>query len=318
VEEKMVSYMRSEMRATAEAKGRNGKIAEAMVDADVEIPGLDEKGKLLTLDGQQALDWGVANLRADDEPALWHGLGVEPKLIERPTISWAERLARLLSDPILSGLLMTLGMLGILIELYSGGHGIALAAGLGCLGVFFFGHYVALLAGWEDIVLFLVGAGLLAFELLVPGHIIPGIVGVVLIITALILSLVNLEHVPVGVAWRAGWIQGAMANVFGAFLVTLACTWGLMKVLPRTRFGRPLVLATALPRGPGLAAAAGLAAGDRGTATSDLRPSGKADFGGRRVEVVMESGHARAGDPLVVARLEGTRVVVRASGEGAS
>jgi membrane-bound serine protease (ClpP class) len=326
VEEKMVSYMRSEMRATAEAKGRNGQIGEAMVDADVEIPGLDVKGKLLTLDGGQALAWGIASFQADDEAALWQGLGVTPRTIERPGISLSERIARVLSDPVISGLLMSLGMLGILIELYSGGHGVALIAGLTCLGLFFFGHHVARLAGWEDMALFVVGVGLLVFELTVPGHILPGVFGVLLIVAALVLSLVNLDHVPLGVAWRAGWIQSAAASVFGAFLVTMAMTWGLAKMLPRTRFGRPLVLDAALPRGasvpmvPGAAPAArpaargqgsAVAIGTRGRALSDLRPMGKADFGGRRLEVALEAGHAEAGATVEVVHHDGARTVVR-------
>ena len=51
----MVSYMRAEMRATAEANGRRGDIAEAMVDREVVIPGIVERGKLLTLDTDQAI-----------------------------------------------------------------------------------------------------------------------------------------------------------------------------------------------------------------------------------------------------------------------
>src|SRR4051812_3156288 len=67
VEAKVVSFMRSEMRATALAKGRRGDVAEAMVDADAAVPGLTDKGKLLTLDGDQALAWGIADVQAADE-----------------------------------------------------------------------------------------------------------------------------------------------------------------------------------------------------------------------------------------------------------
>ena len=320
VEEKMVSYMRSEMRATAEAKGRSGAIGEAMVDADVAIPGLDEKGKLLTLDGRQALAWGVAELAAADEPALWKALAIEPAKVERPTLSWAERVARVLSDPVLSGLLMTLGMLGILIELYSPGHMIALTAGLTCLGLFFFGHYVVLLAGWEEILLFAVGAGLIAFEVLVPGHILPGVIGILLVVTSLVLGLVNLDSVPLGVAWRQGWIQQALATVFGSILVTAACSWGLMKILPRTRLGRPLILDAKLQSGVARAAAsvAGVAVGLRGVAATDLRPMGKASFGARKLDVFAESGYVGQGTPVEVVRTEGGRVLVRALAEGES
>ncbi len=319
VEEKMVSYMRAEMRTTAEAKGRNGLIAEAMVDADVEVPGLDEKGKLLTLDGKQALAWGIAELSAADEPALWKALGVAPARIERPSLTWAERLARLLSDPAISGLLMTLGMLGILIELYSPGHMVSLMAGLSCLGLFFFGHYVVLLAGWEEIALFAIGAGLLAFEVLVPGHILPGVIGILLIIVALVMALINLDAVPLGVAWRQGWVQQALATVFGSVLVTAACTWGIMKVLPHTRFGRPLVLNAALESGVARAAraVADVPAGTRGVAATDLRPMGKASFGARRLDVVLESGYLGQGGAVEIVRVDGGRVIVRAIEEGA-
>src|SRR5262245_34344511 len=119
VEEKVVSYMRKEMRATAEAKGRSGAIAEAMVDADLEVPGLDEKGKLLTLGGQEALAWGIAELEAASAADLLAKLGLAHATLRRPTISWAEQIVRFLSDPVFAGILMTLGMLGILIELWS-------------------------------------------------------------------------------------------------------------------------------------------------------------------------------------------------------
>jgi membrane-bound serine protease (ClpP class) len=322
VEAKMISYMRAEMRTTAEAKGRNGLIAEAMVDAEIEVPGLDDKTKLLTLDGKQAIAWGIAELTAADEPSLWKQLGVDIAHIrvERPQISWAERLARLLSDPTLSGLLMSLGMLGILIELYAPGHMVALTAGLSCLALFFFGHYVVLLAGWEEIVMFVVGAGLIAFEIMAPGHIVPGVIGVLLILAALVLALVNLDAVPLGVAWNQGWVQHALASVFGSLLVTAACTWGLMKLLPHTRLGRPLVLDAALESGVARAARllADVPAGARGVAATDLRPMGKASFGERKLDVVLESGHVGQGGAVEVVRVDGGRLVVRALEPGAS
>lgn len=85
VEAKVVSYMRSEMRATALAKGRRGDIAEAMVDAEAPVAGLTEKGQLLTLDGNQALAWGIADVQAADESQLFHALDrAPPPAISRP------------------------------------------------------------------------------------------------------------------------------------------------------------------------------------------------------------------------------------------
>ena len=253
VDAKVVSFMRSEMRATALAKGRRGDLAEAMVDADAAVPGLGEPRKLVTLDGHQALAWGVAQLQAADEAQLFRALDrAPPATISRPQISWAEELARVLSDPVISGVLMTLGMLGILIELCSPGHGVALLAGLCCLGLFFFGHHIAMLAGWEAIVVFAVGVALVAFEILVPGHILPGVVGALLIVGALVLAFLALDAVPIGVAWRVGWLPGAIASVFGSLAATVIAGWAILRVLPKTSVGRALVLDARLPRGTGV------------------------------------------------------------------
>lgn len=252
VEAKVVSFMRSEMRATALAKGRRGDIAEAMVDADAAVPGLTEPGKLLTLDGGQALAWGIADVQAADESQLFRALDrAPPRAIARPHISWAEDLARLLSDPLISSLLMTLGLLGILVELWAPGHGAALCAGLCCLGLFFFGHHIALLAGWESIVMFIAGLVLVGFEIFVPGHIAPGVIGALLIVAALVLAFINLDAVPIGVAWREGWLPDALGSVFGSLAATVLVGWAVIRLLPATAVGRALVLDARLPPGTG-------------------------------------------------------------------
>lgn len=316
VAEKVVSYMRKEMRATAEAKGRSGDIAEAMVDADLEVPGLDEKGKLLTLDGTQALAWGVAEVQAGDEAALWRALGrAAPDEVARPRLTWAEHLARFLSEPALSGLLMTLGMLGILLELYSPGHGVALVVGLSCLALFFFGHHVARLAGWEEIALFALGAGLIAVEVFVPGHFLPGVAGGLCVLAALLMAVVNLDHIPFDVAWDAGWLPRGMATVFGSVTATAVLASGAAQVLPRTRFGRTLIL-DAVVRGPAVGDAAveraASLAGRVGTAATDLRPSGKVLLDGQRLEASAERGYIDAGAAVRVIRGDAGRLVVRA------
>ncbi|WP_437284921.1 NfeD family protein [Sorangium sp. So ce406] len=319
VAEKVVSYMRKEMRATAEAKGRRGDIAEAMVDADAEVPGLDEKGKLLTLDGPQALAWGVAEVQAGTEAELLGALGrPSPGEIARPRLSSAEALARFLSDPTLSGLLMTLGMLGILLELYAPGHGVSLAVGLSCLGLFFFGHHVVKLAGWEEIALFAAGAILIAVELLAPGHVVPGVAGAACVASALVLSLLDLERVPIDVAWHAGWLPRALATASVSLAATAVLAAVAARVAPRTRLGRRLVLDTAIravatgrsPEGP--AASASPLADRLGTAATDLRPSGKVEIDGRRVEALSAFGYVEAGARVRVLRAEGGRLVVRA------
>ncbi|MEO1088881.1 MAG: hypothetical protein AAFY88_32030, partial [Acidobacteriota bacterium] len=66
VQEKYLSYFREEMRATAEAKGRDPDIAEAMVDSDKVVEDVSEEGKLLTLGTNDAVRLGVADFEAKD------------------------------------------------------------------------------------------------------------------------------------------------------------------------------------------------------------------------------------------------------------
>src|SRR5688500_12988134 len=53
--EKIVSAMRSEMRALAEQRGLDPRVAEAMVDENIQVPGLTEAGQLLTLTTEEAV-----------------------------------------------------------------------------------------------------------------------------------------------------------------------------------------------------------------------------------------------------------------------
>ena len=109
--EKVVSYMRAEMRSTAEARGRRADLAEAMVDADIEIKGVTEKGKLLTLTTERALELGLADATATDFEATVRLLNLGDADRVRLDTHWAEKVARVLTDPVVSSLLMTFGFL---------------------------------------------------------------------------------------------------------------------------------------------------------------------------------------------------------------
>ncbi len=317
VAEKMVSYMRSEMRATAEAKGRNGDLAEAMVDADVEISGVSKKGKLLTLTTDKAKETGLSNANADDLKDLLSKLGLEKAEQVKPETNWAEQVARFLTDPVVSGLLMSLGMLGLLLELYQPGFGITGIIGLVCLMLFFGGHMVVDLAGWEEVALF--GAGIIALGIevfVLPGFGVAGVIGITLIALALMMALMGL---PLGVSWDLGLVNSALTTVMLSLLGTVVGMLLLMRYLPSASFGKWLVLQTTL----GSAEAAVIDEeytappvdwarflGSTGHATTDLRPAGKARLEGEVVDVVSEGPYIERGDPVRVVQVEGVRVVV--------
>jgi membrane-bound serine protease (ClpP class) len=326
VEAKVVSYFRKEMKATAEAKGRRGDLAEAMVDASVVIEGLDGKDTTLTLTTDEALKYEIAAFSVEDLDALGQKVGrsLAPGSAAalRPGINWAERLARFLSQPAIASLLMTLGMAGIMIELWSPGHAVAGTLGVACLVLFFFGHYVVHLAGLGEIILFVAGVAAIVVEVLYfPGHGSVAALGVLLIIASLLLSLISTEHVPLSVNWHGGGltIYTSLKMVFGSIIATFCILLGVSRWLPRSRFGRALTLEQAITATAGAGAAqvahhdggAGGFVGKRGVARTTLRPSGKVEIDGRRYDVVTEGAMVDEGTEVVVVEADGARIVVR-------
>ena len=309
VSEKTVSYVRKEFRATAESRKRPPLIAEAMVDPDVAIPGVIEKGKLLTLTTDEALKHKVAELRADSLEAALEQLGIKGADVRRVSPNWAENVVRFLTHPVLSSLLVTIGLLGIIIELRTPGFGVAGAIGVGSLAAFFWGHWLVQLAGWGELLLALGGVALLLVEFFViPGFGVAGIVGILAVLAALIMSVVGSGATPEFLMLAAG-------RIVLSLLAALLASFLLLRLMPRTPFGRRLILQSGLGAGHqyGSAPESDLRwLGKRGRATSPLRPAGIADIEGARVDVVSEGELIEPGMPVEVIRVDGNRIVVRA------
>lgn len=311
VGEKTVSYVRKEFRSTADARGRPGLIAEAMVDADVEIPGVIEKGKLLTLTTEDALKHKVADFAADDLNGVLHGLGLAGAELRFERENWAEQLVRFLTHPVVSSLLMTLGILGLVVELRTPGFGFPGVIGLVSLSSFFWGHWIVELAGWEQLLFLSVGLALIALEVFViPGFGIAGVAGIALVVLSLSTSLFGDGASWKTIALAASRVMIASAVAAGGFLV-------LMQFLPRLPGSRKLVLEAGFS-GDGRDAAGVLQEGAAGTSLTPLRPAGIAQFGDRRVDVVSLGGFVDAGQAVEIVRDEGHRVVVRVSASSAS
>jgi membrane-bound serine protease (ClpP class) len=222
--------------------------------------------------------------------------------------TWAETFVRFITDPIVASLLMSLGLLGIMVEIRTPGFGVPGAVGLVSLALFFWGHWIVRLAGWEELLLILAGVILLGLEVFViPGFGIAGVAGTAALVAGLAMALVGAGAAPAA-------IVGALGRVALAILIGLAGKLLLLRLLPRLPFGRELVLTTEMQAEQGYASAP---AGDRsrlgqsGTALSPLRPAGIAELGGARVDVVSEGAFIEAGSGIEVSRVEGNRIVVR-------
>ncbi|WP_298829840.1 NfeD family protein [uncultured Piscinibacter sp.] len=307
-DEKTVSYVRKEFRATAEARKRPLLLAEAMVDADVEVPGVVNKGKLLTLTTEEALKHKLVDFRADTLQGVLSQLGLEGAQVRAASPHWAEMLVRFLTHPVLSSLLISIGMLGIVLEMRTPGFGLAGALGVASLALFFWGHWLVQLAGWEEMLLAAVGLALLVAEVFfIPGFGIAGALGITALLAALVLSMTGTGDTAAVIA-QAAW------RVVIALLVALGVGIALLRAMPRMPFARRLVLASDLGTGP----AHGSAPlsdqrwlGKQGRAASALRPAGIADIDGERVDVVSDGELVERGATIQVTHVDGNRIVVR-------
>lgn len=307
-DEKTISYMRKEFRATAEVRNRPPEFAEAMVDADVEITGVITKGKLLTLTTSEALRHKVAEFTAPTVGAALAAVGIPHAEVRYASQTWAETFVRFLTNPIVSSLLMSVGFLGLFVELRTPGFAVPGTIGLLSLGLFFWGHWIVRLAGWEELLLVSLGVLLIALEVFVlPGLTLAGVAGVIALVAGLGMALV-------GAGATASMIIGALGRVAMSLLIAIVAAFAFLRLLPRLPFGRRLVLATGMRADLGY-----LSAPDSdyrwlertGTALSPLRPAGYAEIDGVRVDVVSDGGFIDAGTAIEVSRVDSNRIVVR-------
>ena len=321
--EKVVSYMRAEMRATAEANGRRGDIAEAMVDATIEVEGISAKDKLLTLTSSEAFKHRVSDATLDSYEKALQEMGLSELPRETGAEAWGEKLARILTDPAVSSLLMTFGFLGLLLELYTPGFGVSGAIGLSCLMAFFFGQHAANLAGPMEFVLFMTGLALVAAEIfIIPGFGIAGITGALMMIWVVGKGFLDFE-IPWEVASELGYVREGVESLavrIGILLVVFAiATWMVARRLSRTKsygmVAHPPV--SEAPTRSGHAEAKENRVGVEAVALTDLRPSGFVEMQGERIDALSEGDMVRKGQRVKVIRDLGTEVVVRLHAEEA-
>lgn len=320
--EKLDSGTAAFARATAETAGHDPEVAEAFVRRNIELARdgivLKPDGQLLTLTDQEAARaygdpprplLSAGTVRDLDELLEREGLSAAPRRTFE--VTHAERLARIIK--LLAPLFLIGGLLGVYIEVKTPGFGLPGALGIACLAVFFAGHHIAGLAGWEDVTLFTVGLILLAVEVFVlPGFGVVGASGLALMAFGALMAMAG--RAPGG-AWWPGWPTLQIPFLKLSFAVSGAAILAvaLGRWLPRAPGLRRLVLEAALNTNAGLRggpAADIPAAGAEGVAESELRPSGVATLNGRRLDVVTEGVYVPPGARIRVVALDGNRIIV--------
>ncbi len=295
---KLISGLRGEFESTALRNHRSAKLAGAMVDKNVDVPDYKRSGTILTLNTEDAVRAGIAEGTAPTFDAAleqFHLAGA-PQVSE--SFTWGERIARFATDPVVSGLLLTLGMLGLLIEMQTL-HGIAGVIGVGALALFFGSHVYAGFSNGLVVVLAVLGLFGILWELhVVPGHGLPGILGAIALLLAVLFAF-GLPFFFVGIETLAT----AIVLTVIAFTLTV-------RAVPENAWAQRLALGAT--QGPEYVASADHRhlRGRTGTAASFLRPAGIASIDGRRVDVLTEGEFIAQGTPIRVVRVEGARVFV--------
>ncbi len=303
--EKVVSALRSAFAGAAEARGRDPKLAKAMVDDSIDIPDISKPGKLLTLTTEEAkkLEFidGVSISLSD---AL-NKAGFEDVRIFEQKPALAENIVRFITRGEVASLLMTIGFLAVLLEFKGAGWGIAGIIALLCYGLLFWGHHIAGLAGGEEIAFVGIGIGLILLEVLViPGIGIAGIGGAALLIYGLVMMLVGETVTPDAV-------MGAMLTVSIAAIASIVLAVVMIRVMFGRAEGNKLILTDSYADGKAVATDHDIKIGDRGQATTMLRPAGIAIINGQRMDVVTQGDLIDVNQAIVVHSVEGNRVVVR-------
>ncbi len=299
-DDKSQSLWLAEMKEAAEHNGRDPKFALAMVDKEIDLPEYGAaKGDLLTLETKQAKDVGYSEGTVENIHEL-----LEKKKLSTDAITYADeglavKIARFLTNPVVVPILLSIGSLGLVAELYSPGFGLPGITGLTSLLLFFYGHYVAGLAGMEAIVFFVLGIAFIVAEFFVPGGIL-GVLGLAGIVASLYIASGNVMNMTI--------------SLLIAFVIAIVASILLVKVFgKRMKLFNKFILRDSTNTENGYVSNKSRIdlIGKEGTALTILRPSGTARILDERLDVVSEGTYIEKGQKIKVVKVEGSRIVVR-------
>ncbi|OPZ97281.1 MAG: hypothetical protein BWY70_01545 [Bacteroidetes bacterium ADurb.Bin408] len=314
VPDKFQSYMRSMMRSTAEAKGRNPEIAEAMVDPSIYIEGIIDSGKVLTFTTSEAIVHGFCDGEAETIEDVFRLAGIKKYEIIEQKLTATDKIIGFLTNPMISGLLIMIIIGGIYFELQTPGIGFPLAASVIAALLYFAPHYIEGLAEHWEILLFIIGVFLVIVEIFaLPGFGVTGIAGIILIVSSLALSMignVGFNFDGIGLDKFAGSL---FIVIIASFLSLIASYFISKRVFTVNRFGE-LSLETVQAKESGFTSADATLnrlIGKEGVVVKMLRPSGTIEIEGEMYDAVAITSYMDKGEKVVVVKHENMQLVVR-------
>ncbi len=300
-DEKTISAVKAEMETTAKARGRDPEIVAAMVDERLEIEDVIASGELLTLTAQRAEELDFIDGMASDVDEALEKLGFVPGSVTATEPTTTDLFAQYVTDPYIAPLILAVGFVGVLVEMFVPGFGFPGGLGLLAFATYFVGHIAAGYAGMSIALLFVAGIGLLVAEVFVPGFGVVGIGGIL----AMLASIYLASPTPAAATW----------SILAAILAVIITAVVLVKMGTRLTLWRRLLLDMEETQDRGYVAQSDLRAleGREGVAVTSLRPAGTIEVGGERIDVVTFGEYIPKDTAVEVVRVEGRRVIVRAA-----
>jgi membrane-bound serine protease (ClpP class) len=297
--EKVLSMWRSFLRDTAQLRGRDPKIIEAMADVDIYIEGVSERGKLLNLTGREAVEHGIADFMSNDYGEILSHFNIPYNSIVQVEEKTELKLAKFLSNPYISTLLLTVGFVGMVIEIFTPGFGIGGTISIIAFGLFLGGNIIAGNSQWTSLAIFVTGLILLVIEAIVPGFGLPGISGIILVIAGIILAM--------------GTVTSALVSLSIAIIITAIITILLIKFGRKSPLINKIILTTHQKDEEGYLSSKPKDEylGLEGITVSELRPSGIIEIDGKRLDALSEGSFIPKETAIKVVRVEGSKIIVR-------
>lgn len=321
---KIVSYYSGYFRSVAQKNGYHAELVDGFMNLDKEVKIGDEiinpKGSLLTLSAQEAtrpisgrslLASGIATDIADVVRQC--GLPIDKLILTKP--SGFENLAQWIT--LLAPFLLLGGVLGAYLELKAPGFGVPGIISAICFLLFFGGHYIAGLTGFEMIAIFVLGVVFIVLELIFfPGIFVVALSGAAMIVASLFLAMADFYPAqPITLSYD--FFLTPMLNL--SITILLACIFiGLAsRYLPALPLFRNLSLSSNLAPGPSLTntisntgTASSLFAGNEGIAISPLHPTGRAQIGQEHFDVLTEGEFIAVGTPIQILKIMDQKIIV--------
>lgn len=312
--DKYQSYMCSIMRSTAEAKGRNPNIAEAMVDEDINLDSISTEGKVLTLSVSEALKYDFCEAQVESIEEILDRVNVKDYEIVVYELSTSEKIIALFLNPFVSGILIAIILGGVYFELQTPGVGFPILASAVALILYFTPYYLNGLAENWELIAFGIGVLLIALEIFViPGFGVAGISGIILTCGALALAMVNNDNLDFSFVGSGDLYIATITTLTGLVGAILVMAIGGVRLANSEVFKR-ISLEDVQDTSKGFSSSTYKSkslVGKTGIAYTILRPSGRIEIDGEMYDAYTRGEYIEANSVVVVISDEGTSLKVK-------